>query len=408
MGKVTDGQASAQDLIGEVRDGWAGFVREATRTALASAFAKEVAEFCGALYRPDGEGAYYRAGSAPGSCRIEGRRETIKRPRVRKLGRDGSSSEVRLAMYDLARDPAALHQHIVELLCSGTPTRALSRISTTDGTSKSKASRLWREAGAEFLESFRSRAIDRDDWLVVMLDGVYFSKDLTAIVALGIAADGTKHMLDFAIGSSENGVVAREVVRRLVRRGFGPMDGHRLLAVLDGSEALEQAVLKEWPKTVLQRCLIHKERNLRGVLSRRDWGELSALMKRLRKAQGEDAGREALRDLRRFLVERSEVAVASLDEAGESLIAVHLLNVSALLHVTLLSTNVIENSIRNVRAKTRRVARWRPETNQASRWVAYALDGAQQGFRRIRDYRKLATLERALWGEDAQLSEAAD
>jgi hypothetical protein len=116
-----------------------------------------------------------------------------------------------------------------------------------------------------------------------------------------------------------------------------------------------------------------------------------------------------LTDLRRFVASRNAAALASFDEAGRTLIAVHGLNVSARLHVSLLSTNVIENPIRNVSAKTRRVSHWHPKTNQAARWIAYALDAAQKGFRRIHGYRDLPSLERALQtGSEQDHEQAAD
>jgi putative transposase len=61
-----------------------------------------------------------------------------------------------------------------------------------------------------------------------------------------------------------------------------------------------------------------------------------------------------------------------------------------------LSTNVIENSYRNVRRKLGRVTRYRAETDQASRWMAYALGEAEKGFRRIQGYAGLKHLKAAL------------
>jgi transposase-like protein len=147
---------------------------------------------------------------------------------------------------------------------------------------------------------------------------------------------------------------------------------------------------------------VHKERNIRGYLSKRDWGELRRLFDRLRKAQGEEAAREAVRDLERFLERKNKAALESLREAGESLIAFQKLNVPATLNRTFLSTNVIENSIGNVRRKTNRVTRWRPETGQAERWIAYALTEAERGFRRIKNYDDLKYLRAALSGQAAQ------
>jgi len=219
---------------------------------------------------------------------------------------------------------------------------------------------------------------------------------LWAVVALGVAMEGTKHMLDFEIGSSENAQVATALASRLVERGFAPKEGCRLFCVFDGSKALRKATKKLWPDAVFQRCLVHKERNLRSYLSKRDWGELARLMKRIRKAQGADAAREALGDLREFVKDRNAEAFASLEEAGEDLIALQLLEVPNTLHRNLLSTNIIENAIRNIRGKIGRVTRWRQETDQARRWLAMGLTESEKGFRKLAGYGDLPELAEAL------------
>lgn len=142
---------------------------------------------------------------------------------------------------------------------------------------------------------------------------------------------------------------AKALVARLQARGFAPIAGHRLLAVLDGSAPLQTAVLAAWPDTLIQRCLVHKQRNLHGYLRRSDHAESSRLWRRLRLAQGELAGGEALAELRRFVATRKAAGLASLDEAGDPLITLHRLNT---LHVSLLSpTNAIENVMRNYRGQ---------------------------------------------------------
>ena len=73
-----------------------------------------------------------------------------------------------------------------------------------------------------------------------MLDGIRLSKDQAAIVAIGISADGQKHVLDFDLGSTENAEVCRSLMRRLMKRGFHC--DRRLFAVLDGSDALRSTV----------------------------------------------------------------------------------------------------------------------------------------------------------------------
>lgn len=206
-----------------------------------------------------------------------------------------------------------------------------------------------------------------------MLDGIRLSSEVTAVVALGITEDGRKVILDLEIGSSESEEVSKDLVGRLVERGFGPSEGQRLLAVIDGSKPLKNALTNHWPDAVIQRCLVHKERNIRAKLSRKHHGELARLFKQLRVAQGAEQAQAALKALHAFLKAKSAQALASLEEAGDELLAFQLLNVPNTLNITFLSTNNIENAFHNTRRKIRRVTRWRDESTQAASWLAYAL-----------------------------------
>jgi putative transposase len=332
---------------------------------------------------------------AEGVVLIEGRREKVVRPRVRRTNGDGSAEEVRLETYASAQEPGELEEMLLRAVIAGASGREMQGVHpASPKTSKSSVSRLWKKEGAKLVAGLRDRDISSQDWLVLMLDGIRLSKEQTAVVALGIAMDGTKHILDFELGSSENFEVCRDLVSRLVSRGFEPK--HGLLAVLDGSDALKNAVLTFFEHAVIQRCLIHKERNIRGRLSKRDWGELSRLFKRLREVEGEVAGREAYSEIERFLNDKNAAALNSLGEAGAELIALHCLNVPSTLHVSLLSTNLIENSFRNTRRKLGRVTRFRAETDQASRWLAAALLEAEKGFRRIMGHKDLPRLAESL------------
>ena len=71
-------------------------------------------------------------------------------------------------------------------------------------------------------------------------------------------------------------------------------------------------------------------------------------------AQGPVAAREALAVLRTFLKPRNAQALASLEEAGERLIALQLLDGPSTLNISPLSTNLIENAVHNYRRETKR------------------------------------------------------
>ena len=366
------------------------FIHEAVRSSFIDVMLKEVETLCGPSYRPLAGNQAYRAGTAPGVCILDECSKRVQRPRVRRKTA-GGSEEMRLESYAAAKDAGAVKESILRALVAGVSGREQKRLYPESPlTSKSSVSRLWIKEGAKKIEELRGRELSGECFFGLMLDGIWLSADLAAIVAIGMTCDGRKIVLDFELGSSENREVCDDLLDRLVRRGFKPVA--RLLSVLDGSAALKGSVLAHYPDAVTQRCLIHKERNLRGCLARRHYGELSEHFKRLRNAQGAEAGREIYKDLRGFLASKNLKALASLDEAGEDIIALHLIDAPATLNISLLSTNFIENSFRNVRAKIGRVKRWRAETAQAERWLSYGLLEAEMGFRRMKGWKDIPLL----------------
>ncbi len=387
-------QSLGQVSVGEAAEIFRDYLRGCVREMICEVMAAEVTALCGPLHAPTG-GDVFRSGSSPGRVIFEGQREEVVRPRVRERAADGSTTEVPLASYQSACNPERLQASIVAALRSGVSTREIKDVQPeAPGTSKSNVSRYWQQVGHKFVEQLRGRDLAEFDWTVLMLDGIRLSKDELAIVAIGITADGHKHVLDFDLGSSENAEVCRELLRRLLKQGFHCE--RRLLAVLDGSDALRSVVKEFFPDSVIQRCLVHKERNIRAKLSKRHWGELARLFRRLRSVQGQQAAEEVVGELEAFLKPLNAEALKSLGEAGDDLIALQSLNVPSTLHRNLLSTNAIENSFRNTRRKLGRVTRFRAETDQATRWLAFALTEVEKGFHRISGHQDMPQLVAAL------------
>lgn len=384
------GQASRNETAAVFQS----FIRGHVRSLICRVMSEEVEHLCGPKHQPS-TGEHFRAGSSPGRIRIDGRREKLVRPRVRRRTTSGATEEVTLTTYESASDPAQLEASIVAALKGGVSSREVADVvGESHSTSRSSVSRLWQEAGRKFVSELRSQDLSQTDWVAVMIDGIVLSSDQTAIVVIGIDTTGAKQVLDFELGSSENKAVCVDLLRRITARGFSCK--RRLFAVLDGSDALKNALLEFFSDAVIQRCLVHKERNIRGKLSKRHWGELARLFQRLRSVQGATAALEVVQELERFLQDKSATAYNSLQEAGTELTALHGLNVPNTLHRSLLSTNAIENSFRTTRRKLGRVTRFRAETDQASRWLAFALLEVGKGFRRIGGYKDLDALIKAL------------
>jgi transposase-like protein len=386
---------AAQAASSENRDQFMTVLRDSLRTVAEQMLADEVSSLCGRSHYPPAGAIFRRGGTEPGFCHAGGRRELLQRPRVRRRGADGTESEHWLASYRAMNDPANNAAAVVAAMGGGMSTRSQAW-AHAGATSKSAASRYWIRASAAKVAQLRERDLRATEFFGLVLDGVALAAGAVVLVALGLTRDGHKVVLDFEPGASENTAVAKALVARLQARGFAPLAGHRLFAILDGSDPLHAAIIGAWPDAVIQRCLVHKQRNLSGYLRRGDHAESSRLWLRLRLAEGEVAGREALADLRKFVAARNAAGLASLDEAGEEIIALHKLNVPATLNLSLLSTNVIENVMLNYRRHTAKVSRWQPATEQISRWTATALLKAQEGFRRLKGYADLPNLIAAL------------
>jgi transposase-like protein len=367
-----------------------------TREIFLDVMEGEVTALCGAVYHPVGRGCR-RAGSAPGSVVLDGRAEPVLRPRVRRRKADGGEAEVGLASYGAARDAATVREGLLRAMAAGVSTRQARRVfPAAPGSSSSAVSRLWVTEGRKHFAAFRARDLSGEWWFGIVLDGIELAQGLTAVAAVGLTIDGRKVVLDLEVGASESREVCDRLLARLQQRKF--RFGGTPLAVVDGSKALTNSLVHYFPDVLIQRCLVHKERNIRSCLSHRHYGELALLFNRLRAAEGEEAAREILTETHRFLASHSHKAVESLDEAGDDLITLHRLQAPSTLNVSLLSTNSIENIFRSSRLRLDRVTRWRAQSDQADRWLAYALGEAEKGFRRLSGWRDIPTLlERLQW-----------
>jgi len=261
---------------------------------------------------------------------------------------------------------------------------------------------MWEEKSREQLTYFRERELRAYDILALMIDGVRLANEQWVIVAIGVTTEGDKVVLDFEEGSAESAESVGRLIERLKKRGVNEPKGRRLLVLRDGSAAIKAAVAKHWPSAVQQECLVHMHRHTRDKLRKRDGGDFDRHCKKLREAQGREAGEEAFDEMIDFLSERNAAAALALQERRADLLGFHRLNVPSTLNVTFLSTNSIENAFRNWRAATDNVKRWNTKKDMISRWVASGLLWSEAGFRKIRHAKDLGELAAALSrGEEA-------
>lgn len=386
-------QADSEDFAQVLGDFFVGM----ERFCMVEVMAEEVQQLCGPSHKRGNNSEFVRAGSAPGGFFGSKGYRDILRPRVRRKEPDGTSSEAHLKTYEAGRNAEMLRQAILDVMVCGVPSRKVGRaVGCERFASKSEVSRLWQQKGAEYLERLRGRKLSMKKYVVLMLDGVVLSEDLTAVVALGISEKGEKQMLDFEIGSSESSAVCCALTNRLVQRGIRFAVENKPLAILDGSKALRNAVRRHWPLAEVQTCLVHVARNISKRLARKWKAEFERLFNLLRKASSLEAATEAYDAILAYVAGHSAEGVKTLENAREEMLTLFRLDVPDTLNRSLLSTNSIENSINNMRKLLDRVKRWRGETDMASRWMATAMLEAELGFRRIAGCSDLPLLVAAL------------
>ncbi len=112
-----------------------------------------------------------------------------------------------------------------------------------------------------------------------MVDGEHLAEHL-AVVALAITADGTKVPVGLWEGSTENATVVKALLADLVARGLDAGDG--LLIVIDGAKALSAAVRAVFgASAAIQRCTVHKRRNVADHLPERERGWVDTKLGRI-------------------------------------------------------------------------------------------------------------------------------
>jgi transposase-like protein len=188
--------------------------------------------------------------------------------------------------------------------------------------SKSAISRIVGRLQSLFSE-WRKRSLKGESVVFLYLDAIALrvriaNKVVSApvLVVLGVKADGQKVVLDLELLQSESSECWGGCVEGLVERGLK----RPCLVIIDGNKGLRAAVDKNWPGTQVQRCTVHKLRNLERHVPRHALEEVKSDYHRIIHAECLDQARKAYRE---FVLKWKKLApkvVVSLEEAGEELL----------------------------------------------------------------------------------------
>jgi putative transposase len=354
---------------------------------------------CGPRYAHEPDRPASRAGTTRSEVVLGGRKVTIQRPRVRT-----AAGEVTLPTFHTMAATDPLDRRVVEQMLVGVATRQYARSleplgpeMKSRGTSKSAVSRRFVARTTAQLAAWQSAPLDL---VALLIDGVHLD-DHCLIVALGIAADGQKHALGLWDGSTENATVCQGLLGNLQSRGL--RTDRSLLVILDGSKALRKAVRATFGDAALvQRCQVHKTRNILEYLNDRQRPWAQAILRRAYQSSDVKTAQRLLLELAKRLETEHPSAAESVREGLDETLTVLTLNLSARLRRSLATTNAAESLLSRTRHVKRNVKRWRGG-QMMLRWVAAGVLEAVKGFRRLKGYADLPMLVAALRARDRQL-----
>jgi len=252
-------------------------------------------------------------------------RVEIEVPRARLDGQDGKTTEWNskvLRAYQ--RRTLAADALIASTYLAGTNTRRVRRALAAlfGGTvSKDIVSRVWRKVKGDW-DAWNARSLAEEPIVRLILDGTVVrvrldrkATSISLLVVIGVRADGQKVLLAVKNMGGESIEAWRTVLDDLIRRGLQRPE----FLIVDGALGLEKAIAAVWDGVPMQRCTVHKHRNLLAHAPERLHDEVTAdYTDMIYAATPEEIATRRKAFIRKWRLKYRAVA-DSLEEAGDHL-----------------------------------------------------------------------------------------
>jgi len=315
-------------------------------------------------------------------------------PRARLVTAAGKTTEWKsTALRSYQRRTVAADALIASAYLSGTNTRRVRRALRAlfgGAVGKDVVSRIWRKVKSDW-DAWNARSLADEHIVRIILDGTVVkvrldrkATSISLLVAIGVCADGQKVLLAVKSMGGESAQAWRTVLDDLIRRGLRQPE----LLIIDGGSGLESAIAAVWNEVPVQRCTVHKHRNLLAHAPERLHEEITADYNDMIYAttrEEVEARRKAF--IRKWRVKHRAVA-DSLEEAGDRLFTFTRLPPSQWRSVR--TTNAIERLHEEFkrRIKTQTVL---PSADTAAMLFWALLASGQISMRKVDGWQTLAT-----------------
>ena len=334
---TADSFEPATDTAAQLFDDWFDPIEDGVRERVRG-FIEELirCELDAALSRP----RYGRAKNADsGAASIVGHRHgsrtrslvgsfgktEITVPRARLQTSDGKTTEWHSkVLRTYQRRTLTADALIASAYLAGTNTRRVRRALAAlfrGAVSKDIVSRVWRKIKSDW-DAWNARSLLAEPIVRLILDGTVVrvrldrkATSISLLVIIGVRADGQKVLLAVKHMGGESAEAWRTVLDDLIARGLR----RPAFLIVDGAPGLEKAIAAVWDGVPVQRCTVHKHRNLLAHAPERLHEEISAdYTDMIYAATPEDITARRKAFIRKWRLKHRAVA-DSLEEAGDRL-----------------------------------------------------------------------------------------
>jgi transposase-like protein len=322
-------QKTAVDKPAEID--WAAALQAEMRTVVRQAIEHLVGAELGAVLGPPyarGEARLgYRHGSKVRTITSPVGVVTLTIPRARlQAGTEAATEWQSQVLPASARRMRQVNEAVLQAYLCGANTRrirgALKPLVQGRALSKSAISRIVQGLKAQ-LEAWRARTLADLDLVALYLDGFHLRVRLggrvspvPVLAVLGVQRSGQKVLVHLSLRGSESTAAWAAVCEDLAARGVRAPQ----LCIIDGGKGLRAAVERTWPAAAIQRCTVHKLRNLLTHAPRRLHDALRDDYHAIVFAEDGAAARRAYLAFIKQWTKGCPGAVTSLEEAGAELL----------------------------------------------------------------------------------------
>lgn len=335
-----DSSQPQNEIAGDLFDNWIdpleteirwrihGFIEELIHEELDAALARP-RYGRQAKGREDADGdtgtAGHRHGRRPRTLMGTFGKVEINVPRARLQGSDGKTTEWKSsALRAYQRRTLAADALIASTYLAGTNTRRVRRALAavfSGAVGKDTVSRVWRKVKSDW-DAWNARSLAAEPIVRLILDGTVVrvrldrkATSISLLVVMGVREDGQKMLLAIKSMGGESSEAWRTVLDDLIKRGLRRPE----FLLVDGAPGLDKAIAAVWEGVPVQRCTVHKHRNLLAHAPERLHEEITNdYNDMIYAATPEEIERRRKAFIRKWRLKHRAVA-DSLEEAGDRL-----------------------------------------------------------------------------------------